>query len=309
MKKLLLILLCLPFIGFGQCEYKCNEVIPYTNAEYIGCINKNNKADGYGTLKLESGNSYIGCWKDGLKDGQGTYTYASGSKYVGQWKDDKKHGKGTYTWLDGAKYVGQWKDGDYNGQGTYTYASGSKYVGEYKDGKHWNGINTMYGDNKEESGLVIIYKYENGNVTDTIRNDRNYYNKEDIIGKERYCTIKLIGKKNKYDIILTINNIPIKWRFDTGAEDFSIGKNQWDKIKSKIDFEDLNITSKSKGVGGYSSGTVMRIKDEIEIGGYLVKNAIVSISNDDYSLMGIGFLKKFSNVEWNMKEATLKIYK
>ena len=40
-----------------------------------------------------------------------------------------------------------------------------------------------------------------------------------------------------------------------------------------------------------------------------MKNVIASISNDDYSLMGIGFLKKFSNIEWNMKAATLGLYK
>ena len=244
-KEGLIILLCLPMIGFGQC-------VP----------------------------------PDGCQNEKGTYAYDSGNQYVGEWKNGKRDGQGTYTWEDGGKYKGKWKNN-----------------------KLWNGVKTSYGNNKGESGLVIIYKYKNGSITDTIRNDRNFYNKEDIIGENLYSIIQLIDKKTKYDIILQINNTTVKWCFDTGSEGFSIAKSQWDKIKSKIDFEDLHIIRKSKGVGGHSSGTLIRIKDKIEIGGYLVKNAIISISNDDYSLMGIGFLKKFSNVEWNMKEATLKIYK
>ena len=89
MKKIvnvfLLLLLVVPFIGFGQCEDKCNKVISYTTAEYTGCVNENNKQDGYGTLMFKSGESYIGCWKDGKQDGQGTYTWADGGKYVGEW--------------------------------------------------------------------------------------------------------------------------------------------------------------------------------------------------------------------------------
>ena len=69
MKKLLLILLCLPVIGFGQC----------TSGD---CEN------GYGTLTYASGSKYVGEFKDGSFNGQGTYTSSDGGKYVGEWKDD-----------------------------------------------------------------------------------------------------------------------------------------------------------------------------------------------------------------------------
>ena len=93
MKKLLLILLCLPMIGLGQCI---------------------------------TGN---------CKNGQGTYNYPnSGNKYVGQWKDYKRDGQGTFTWANGDKYVGEFKDGNLHGQGTLNYASGENYVGELKYG-------------------------------------------------------------------------------------------------------------------------------------------------------------------------------
>ncbi len=130
MKKLLLILLCLPFIGFGQVG-KCISG---------DCVN------GYGTYKWKGANKgekYVGEWKNDMRNGQGTNISGKGpnkgDKYVGEYKDDKKHGQGTYTWVSGDKFVGEWKNSDYV-RGTYTWTSGSKYVGEWKQNmKHGQG--------------------------------------------------------------------------------------------------------------------------------------------------------------------------
>ena len=89
MKKLLLILLCLPFIGFGQC---------------ISGDCKN----GQGTFTWAITNNYGG--------------WLNGNKYAGEWKDGERNGQGTFTWADGGEYVGEWKDGKRIGEGTYTYA-------------------------------------------------------------------------------------------------------------------------------------------------------------------------------------------
>jgi len=70
MKKLLLILLCLPMIGFGQ---------------YISGDCKN----GYGTYTWTSGDKYVGEFKDGKKHGKGTYTFASGKVKKGLWENGK----------------------------------------------------------------------------------------------------------------------------------------------------------------------------------------------------------------------------
>ncbi len=250
------------------------------------------------------------CISGNCENGKGTYNWPEGDKYIGEWKKSQFHGQGTYIYTNGDKYEGSWKTGQFHGKGIYNYKGAlAKAEGEWKNNVIWNGIEIRHGDRKGKEGLVVKFIYKNGDIIDTIRNDRNYYNKEDIIGEENHCIIKLIDKGTKYNIILEIKNTPIKWRFDTGAEGISIGKSQWGKVKKEIDFEDLNIIRESRGVGGSSSGELIRIKDEIKIGGYLVKNVIASISNDNYSLMGIGFLKKFSNVEWNMKAGTLKVYK
>ena len=98
MKYLLLVLLGLPFIGFGQ------KVCISGN-----CVN-----------------------------GQGTCTYADipGSKYVGEFMNGKKNGQGTFTWADGAKYVGGWMDGKMHGQGTFTKDDGAIVKGLFKNGKY-----------------------------------------------------------------------------------------------------------------------------------------------------------------------------
>ena len=71
----------------------------------------------------------------------GTYRYESGNKYVGEWRDSKQHGQGTFYFAVGSKYVGEWRDGKRHGQGTFSYVSGNKYVGEYRNGKlHGQGI-------------------------------------------------------------------------------------------------------------------------------------------------------------------------
>jgi hypothetical protein len=110
MKKLLLVLLALPLIGFGQ------------------CISGNCK-NGQGTCLWDGGYKYVGEWKDGTRTGQGTATFANGDKYVGEWKYGKRSGQGTYTWANGDKYVGEFKDGK------STYADGTVKQGLWENGE------------------------------------------------------------------------------------------------------------------------------------------------------------------------------
>ena len=84
----------------------------------------------------------------------------------------------------------------------------------------------------------------------------------------------------------------------------------FDRLKnSGVKYRDLNQTIKTFGVGGESQGKLVLI-DKIKIGDYNLNNVIAEVSLDNnYSLLGIEFLSKFSNVEWNMKEQVLKLYK
>ena len=156
MKKLLLILLCLPMIGFGQCiSGDCENgwgtrVSDVSKTKYTGSW-KNGEKHGKGTY-TRGENKYVGTFKYNMYDGNGTMTFASGSKYIGEWKDDEMHGQGTYFWYYGDKYVGEWKGGTKNGKGIYFWDDGTEYDGEWK-GK-MNGIGKMTHKNgRIEEGL------------------------------------------------------------------------------------------------------------------------------------------------------------
>ena len=82
MKKLLLILLCLPFIGFGQCTSE-------------DCLN------GQGIYVFPDGKKYEGEYQKGYQHGHGIYTWPDGGNYVGEFKDGQFNGKGTQTWAQG----------------------------------------------------------------------------------------------------------------------------------------------------------------------------------------------------------------
>lgn len=176
MKKLLLILMFLPFIGFGQCVGDCqNGYGVFTNEEgtYKGYW-KNGKVHGNGVFKgsslnydydgeylygkkhgqgkmiytngkIEEGlfeyNKFVkaksGCVSGDCKNGYGKYEWPGGDKYSGNYKDGYRNGFGTYTWANGDKYVGNLKYNETDGFGTYTWANGNKYVGNFMDNEKY----------------------------------------------------------------------------------------------------------------------------------------------------------------------------
>ena len=92
--------------------------------------------NGQGTLIFtDSGNKYVGMFKNDLFNGQGIYTYANGNKYAGAFQDDLFNGQGRYSYANGDSYVGRFKDDLFDGQGTYTAADGTVRQGIWKDGE------------------------------------------------------------------------------------------------------------------------------------------------------------------------------
>ena len=141
--------------------------------------------NGYGSYLYDSGNKYVGQFKDGKRNGQGTFTPADGDEYVGQYKDDKKNGRGTYTWASGDKYVGQFRDDTLNGQGTFTWTSGNKYVGQFKDGER-NGQGTFTWAN----GNQYVGQYRDGLIWEgtVLRRDKIVRYREGEIDRETILT-------------------------------------------------------------------------------------------------------------------------
>ena len=92
--------------------------------------------NGQGTLIFtDSGNKYVGTFKNDLFNGQGIYTYVNGNKYEGAFQDDLFNGQGRYSYANGDSYVGRFKDDLFDGQGTYKEADGSVKQGLWKDGE------------------------------------------------------------------------------------------------------------------------------------------------------------------------------
>ena len=186
-----------------------------------------------------------------------------------------------------------------------------------KQGKFLRGsLITGTETEKYYNGLEIIKKYENGDLIGfPLRNDKNYYNLDDIEGDSEYSEIKLKKEGNlnegiSYLIELEIDGVSGDWIFDTGAVNFSIGMRMFERLKnSGVKYRDLNQTIKTFGVGGESQGKLVLI-DKIKIGNYYLNNVITEVSLDNnYSLLGVEFLSKFSNVQWDMSLGSLVLYK
>ena len=139
--------------GFGTYIFKAS------GNKYVGQW-KESMYNGEGTLYKADGTKQAGIWKDNVYQGQsqdnygcisgncsngtGTYIFQSGDKYIGSFKNSEYSGQGTFFFASGDKYVGEWSNNTYNGQGSYTFAADNrKYVGEWRDGKQ-NGYGSMY---------------------------------------------------------------------------------------------------------------------------------------------------------------------
>jgi hypothetical protein len=137
MKKLLLILLCVPLIGLGQTEQTETD-ITISEIDTILYIYDSNRITVVTihppTNKVEEENK-TGCILGECVDGKGTYTWDNGDKYVGEYKDNLRDGLGTYTWANGDKYVGEFKDGKSHGQGTLTNVDGTVEEGQWENDK------------------------------------------------------------------------------------------------------------------------------------------------------------------------------
>jgi hypothetical protein len=69
---------------------------------------------------------YHNCW--------GTHIFDSGNKYIGEFKENMRNGQGTYTFADGDKYVGEFEYGNFHGQGIlFIKSTGSRLEGVWEN--------------------------------------------------------------------------------------------------------------------------------------------------------------------------------
>ena len=317
MKRLFLFLFIIIYPVHSQCSDKIK--IPYSDGsfgDYVGCLDDFGNPSGMGVLRTDQYEKE-GNWDSGNLNGKGKFTFfEDNSVYQGEWSNDELI-KGSYSLKNDnlqVKYEGDFIDLKFQGNGVLEIIrsdSSIKKIGEFINNDLFMGETILF----REDGLIINSTIERGTLVLEKRNDINYYNPKDIIGNEPFTVIplKLSGSENEgvsFLVEMEINGVKGEWIFDTGAELFSIGQRMFKRlIKEGLSYKDLNRNIKTFGIGGESTGRLI-ILDNIKIGSYSLKNVIVKIANDNnFSLMGISFLNKFSNAEWSMKKKQLRLYK
>jgi predicted aspartyl protease len=288
MKRILLFLMILPFVVFSQCQDDCTkEKVKNSQGTYIGCLDDAGNFNGFGKAVYSNGNKYEGCWQYNEMHGNGKLTFATGQVFEGEFTENNfSNGKLIYNSKDYSEIsVGKFMNFNIiSGTSTVTYSNNVKVVIEYLN------------------GVKISENY----------NNKNYYNKEDIICDNEYVELEIDRRDNHFWVDLKINNVVGSWIFDTGGSGLSIGSKLWKRLKeSGVEYLDLEIDVETVGIA--SNSTIKNkyvLIDEIDINGLLVKNVVAIVRIDEKSsLMGAQFYDKFSNVEWSMKEAKIKFYK
>lgn len=294
MKKLILVSLFISFSCYSQCK---KETIERENYYYEGCINYEEQPNGEGIEILtidDQTQKFTGTFKNGVFiSGELSISFLNGEISKIYYEDFVKEiiSKEIYTW-----------------------DNGNKEVTIYKNGKKEKEIRTF--SEPERQGLIIEKQFKSdGSIIET-RNTNNNRIPEDILGDETYIDVDLIEESNQLRVNVDfptkngeLLSVPIQ--FDSGATDFFIGYRLYQEIKNKCDVVDLNVEGNSRGVSGEYKTKYIKIK-QLKIGSYLVKNvvAIVPMRSDINSmLIGIGFLKKFKEVEWSLNSNKMRFYK
>jgi len=292
MNKLLILLLIVPFIGFGQCKKK--EKDERSEGTYYGCLNDEGNYHGDGTFTFKSREEYEGVWEDGeIINGSILFENPTQiQEYKGGIKNWNPSGKGSQIYY--------FKDNNKNREKIRTLK------GEFRSGILFNGIMIS----EYNGGAITTNTIENAEVIDTKDNRKNYYNPNDIDGENKETIITLERKGDHHYIDFEINSVSCQGIFDTGAFGLKIGNRLYKRLISNgVEVHDLNMEAKILGIGGVSNGGYFKF-EEIKIGEYTVKDVIAVVSLDqDYTLIGTQFFEKFSNVHWHMKERTLKLYR
>jgi hypothetical protein len=93
---------------------------------------------GKGTYSSMS-ESFEGTWAQDRQEGEGVYKFNSGAEYSGNFSAGAFHGQGKYTFPDGAYYNGDWNMNKMHGKGEYVDANNVSYKGDFFNGLYDSG--------------------------------------------------------------------------------------------------------------------------------------------------------------------------
>ena len=308
----------------AQCDQPIFKTISFTNGtevetSYCGTVNDRGQRDGQGRLEyINYDISYEeGIWKNDQLNGEGKTVSTNGQEYEGVYENGQLI-KGVFTsningdlWT----YNGEFNGNYFQGVGIERREVDNQIIikeGDFFSDKLYQGTETVLFTN---SGIKIISEYVKGISTVVNRNDINTYNAEDVVGDTEFIEVGLLQRgtavdsRLAYDVELEINGVKGEWLLDSGAMGFTIGNIMFKRlIANGVNYKDLNKTVKSFGIGGEAFGDLV-VLEEVKIGDYIVKNVVATVLDTPSSLLGTGFLLKFSNVIWNMKDKKLTLFK
>jgi|TARA_B110000967_G_scaffold76343_1_gene78983 predicted aspartyl protease len=308
----------------AKCDQPILKTIPFTNGtevetSYCGTVNDRGQRDGQGRLEYINYDIFYkeGIWKNDQLNGEGKTVSTNGQEYEGVYENGKLI-KGVFTSNINADlwtYEGGFNGNYFQGVGIERREINNQVItkeGDFFSDKLYQGTESILFTN---SGVKIISEYIKGISTVVNRNDRNSFKAKDVIGVGEFTEVSLLQRgtvfdaRLAYDVELEINGVKGEWLLDSGAMGFTIGNIMFERlISSGVSYKDLNKTVKSFGIGGEAYGDLV-VLEEVKIGDYVVKNVVATVLDTPTSLLGTGFLLKFSNVVWNMKEKTLVLYK
>ena len=146
-------------------------IIDYTNGYYEGEVNSKEEHHGRGKFVYNSGDKYIGEYRNNKMCGRGIYYFSDCTIYDGEWLDNKKHGHGKMTYPDGGYYEGEWLDDLMHGKGKFYSPGGVVYDGAFEKGKKLYG-KEIYSWGYYEGEFKDNKWHGNGKV---IHNDGSYF--------------------------------------------------------------------------------------------------------------------------------------
>ena len=120
---------------------------------YVGQVNERNQKCGRGALiNNNTGNYFIGYWKDDKKNGKGVEYNKDGEEITsGEYKNGLLNGIGKKILEDGTRYEGMFFDGKMDGNGIYFFKDGSQWQGNSRRGlKEGKGTFTDNQGNKSD---------------------------------------------------------------------------------------------------------------------------------------------------------------
>jgi hypothetical protein len=167
MFRISFLFIILSFSLFGQEKItKCTNVKKFTTGTYIGCLDYESNADGFGTLTYTNGDVYQGNWSRNYFNGFGTMNFSNGDSYSGNWVKNSMEGTGKILYANQGYYNGNFKNNMFHGTGEQKIIFSGQYQllkGEFRNDEFYEGTKEVFFENGDQS----TRNYIGGIITET----------------------------------------------------------------------------------------------------------------------------------------------